>query len=372
MRRIARTAAILVSSSALLVTPGLASAHGTKPTPTPNPVIKSSAVVAPFNLDLFRGKVYVADGFANQVGRLKADGTIAPVVADAPGTSGIAHSRNGRYRAYTVTEGGGPGAITASGLQIAGPRGSLKYADTLAYETAKNPDQKYTYGPTSSDACVVAALGPAYTGIVDSHAYSVAALGKSWILADAGANALLKIDNRGRIKTLAVLPPQPLKITAAVATALELPDCTVGVTYRFEAVPTDVEVGKDGYLYVTTLPGGPETAAAGARGKLWRVNPRTGKARVIATGFAGATNLAIGRKGEIYVAEYFAGKISVVRKGKVRPFLNLYNVVALETGPGGALWAGTTVNLDPTLPPVPGTIVKVTSGKASKKATFRH
>ncbi|MDQ7993913.1 MAG: ScyD/ScyE family protein, partial [Propionicimonas sp.] len=159
MRRLARTAAILVSASALLVTPGLASAH---PSPT-TPVVKSTAVVAPFNLDLFRGKVFVADGFANQVGRLKADGTIATVVADAPGTAGIAHSRDGRYRAYTVTEGGGPGAITASGLRIGGPRGSLVYADTLAFETARNPDQKFIYGPVSTDACVVAALGPAYT-----------------------------------------------------------------------------------------------------------------------------------------------------------------------------------------------------------------
>lgn len=367
MRRPIRTTASLLTAGALLLSPGIASAHPA----TPTPVVKSAAVVAPFNLDIFRGKVYVSDGFANQVGRLKADGTIAAVVADAPGAAGVAHSRDGRYRAFTVTE-GGQGAITDSGLMIHGPRGKQVYADTLAFETAKNPDKKFTYGPNSTDSCVVAALGPAYKGAVDSHAYSVAAVGKAWVVADAGANTLWKIDNRGKVKTLAVLPPHPLRITPAVATALELPDCTVGVTYNFESVPTDVEVGKDGHLYVTTLPGGPETAAAGARGKLWRVNPRNGKAKVVARGFAGATNLAIGKKGEIYVAEYFAGKISVVRKGKVKPFLNLHNVVALESGPGGALWAGTTINLDPTLPPIPGTIVKITNGKTLKRTTFRH
>ena len=368
MRRSVRTAAILFSASALLVTPGIASAV----TPEPTPVVLSTAVVAPFNLDLVGGKLYVADGFANQVGRLRSDGSIATVVADAPGTSGIAHSRNGKYRAYTVTEGGPPAGITASGLRIAGPFGKQVLADTLAYETAKNPDAKYTYGPTSTDACVVAALGPAYQGLVDSHAYSVAAYGKSWVVADAGSNTLWKVDNRGRVRTLAVLPPQPYVITAEGAAALGLPECTVGVTYRFEAVPTDVEVGKDGYLYVTTLPGGPETLALGARGKLWRVNPWTGRARVIAGGFAGATNLAIGKKGEIYVAEYFAGKISVVRKGKVKPFLALHNVVALEAGAAGGLWAGTTINLDPTLPPVPGTIVKIYKGKWSKAGTLKH
>jgi len=371
MRRFARNAAILVSASALLVTPGLASADPVQP----SPIVKSTAVVAPFNLDLFRGGVYVADGFINQVGRLAADGSITPIVPVAPGTSGVAHSKDGRHLAYThtVSVGEGPGVIIESGLRIRGPGGSEVYADTLAYETAKNPDKKYTYGPDSTDACVVAAVGPAYTGLVDSHAYSVAAFGKSWVVADAGANALLKVDKRGTVKKLALLPPHPLKITAAVATALGLPDCTIGVTYRFESVPTDVEVGKDGFLYVTTLPGGPETAALGARGKLWRVNPKTGSVKLIASGFLGATNLALGSKGEIYVAEYFGGRISVVRKGgKVKPYLALHNVVALESGSRGVLWAGTTINLDPSLPPVPGTIVKITNGKPAKKAAFRH
>lgn len=351
------------------MTPGIASAA---PSP-PEPVVRSTAVVAPFNLDLFRGKVYVADGFANQVGRLKADGSIAPVVTDAPGTAGVAHSKNGKYLAYTVTEGGPPEGITMSGLRIKGPRGLVRFVDTLRYETKKNPDAKYTYGPMSDDACVVAALGPQYQGLVDSHAYSVTAYGASWLVADAGSNGILKIDHHGRIRTLATLPPQPYVITAEAAEALDLPDCVVGVTYRFEAVPTDVEVGKDGYLYVTTLPGGPETIALGARGKLWRVNPWNGRARVIASGFAGATNLAIGAKGEIYVAEYFAGRISVVRKGTAKPFLDLHNVVALETGKHGELWAGTTINLDPTLPPVPGTIVKITTkGKWSKAGFLRR
>ena len=103
--------------------------------------------------------------------------------------------------------------------------------------------------------------------------------------------------------------------------ALGLPDCVVGVTYAFESVPTDVEVGRDGSLYVTTLPGGPESPVLGARGAVWKVNPWTGHARKVAGGFLGATNLAIGKHGTIYVAELFAGQISVVKNGSAKPYL---------------------------------------------------
>ncbi|MCI1749356.1 MAG: hypothetical protein LKI24_15640 [Acidipropionibacterium sp.] len=76
----------------------------------------------------------------------------------------------------------------------------------------------------------------------------------------------------------------------------------------------------------------------------------------IATGFSGATNLALGRSGEIYVAELFSGKISVVRHGKKQTFLTLPGVVAVETGRNGSLWAGT---IDMTQQG-PGSIVQVT------------
>lgn len=357
----------------VLATPTMASA-GQKPKPAPDPVVKSSQVVAPFNLDLAGKKVYVADGFVGIVGTLSADGSIAPTANPAPGASGVELSRDGRTLAFTTTE--GEMEITGSGLNLWGPRGSKVYADTLAYETAKNPDQTIAYGVANPSACVSEALTAAgfpvsYTGLVDSHAYSVTQWGRKWVVADAGANALLTVDSRGNVGTLAVLPAQPTTITAAMATALGLPDCVVGVAYRFEAVPTDVEVGRDGMLYVTTLPGGPESPVLGARGALWRVNPWTGTATQIASGFLGATNLAIGQRGEIYVAEYFASTISVVKNGKKSHYLDLTNVVAVESGPGGSLWAGTTISLDPTAPQVPGTIVEIVNGKWHKKATLR-
>ncbi|RZI95570.1 MAG: ScyD/ScyE family protein [Microbacterium sp.] len=376
MKKSRALVAAIAALGLVLATPVMASAHQ-KPRPAPGPVVRSTQVVAPFNLDLAGKKVYVADGFANVVGTLSKDGSIKAVASPAAGAAGVELSRDGKTLAFTTTE-GGQGAITDSGLNLWGPRGSKVYADTLAYETAKNPDSKVTYGVDNPSPCVTDALTAAgfpvsYTGVVDSHAYSVTQWSsKKWIVADAGANALLTVDKRGKVGTLAVLPAQPATITAQMAAAVGLPDCVVGVTYKFEAVPTDVEVGPGGMLYVTTLPGGPEMPAFGARGALWKVNPWSGKITKLADGFAGATNLALGKRGEIYVAEYFAGKITVVKHGKKSTFLDLMNVVAVESGRNGALWAGTTISLDPSAPQVPGTIVEIVKGKWHKKASFRY
>ncbi|MFT4227600.1 ScyD/ScyE family protein [Micropruina sp.] len=357
-----------VSASLLLVVPGVATAG---PEPAAKPVIKSSALAAPFNLDIRGHTVRVADGGLNLVGRLKKDGSIATIAAKQPGASGVATSRNGRWLAFTTTVTNEETfENTASGLHLWGPMGTRIYANTHAYEAKYNPDKVYQYGVKNPSKCVSDTLKAmqfpvSYKGEVDSHAYSVAALKNHWVVADAGANAVFSVSSKGKVSTLAVLPPQPFTFDKASAAALGLPDCFLGVTYAFESVPTDVEVGRDGYLYVTTLPGGPETPALGARGKVYRVNPRTGRATVVASGFLGATNLAIGKRGELYVAEFFGGKITKISHGKRSTLVSLPGVVAVETGPGGSVWAATMGDPDSH---APGTIVKIVKGKAQQQS----
>lgn len=360
-----------LSVSLLLVAQGVANA-GPAAQPTWKPAIKSRALLAPFNLDIRGSTVRVADGFLNKVGRLKKDGSIATIAAKQPGASGIATSRNGKWLAFTTTVTNQETyENTASGLHLWGPMGTRIYANTHAFEAKYNPDKVYSYGIKNPSKCVsdaFKAIGApvSYKGEVDSHAYSVAALGSRWVVADAGANALFSVSASGKVSTLAVLPPQPFTFDKAAADALKLPDCVVGVTYAFESVPTDVEVGRDGYLYVTTLPGGPETPALGARGKVYRVHPRTGKATVVASGFLGATNLAIGKHGAIYVAEFFGGKITKLSLGKRSTLVSLPGVLAVEIGRGGSVWAGTMGDPESH---VPGTIVKIVKGKAAMRST---
>ncbi len=364
-----------VATALLLIPPTTASAGGGHPSRPPTPVVRSDQLGAPFNLDVSGHSVLVADGGLNLVGRLARDGSITTIAADQPGASGIARSEDGKRLAWTTT-------VTdyttfensASGLTIRGPRGRTVYADTHAYETAHNPDSVNHYGVDNPSQCVIDAFTAAgfpydYDGAVDSHAYSVAAYRDGWVVADAGANVLWRIGNDGSIRTLAVLPPQPTTITAEMAAGLGLPDCVVGTTYAFEAVPTDVEVGRNGSLYVTTLPGGPESPVLGARGAVWRVDPRSGSARQVAGGFLGATNLALGRHGEIYVAELFAGQVSVVRHGRSTPWVSLPGVVAVETGPSGDVWAATLGNEDP---PAPGTIVRISGGGTHREGSVNR
>ncbi|MGC3993224.1 MAG: ScyD/ScyE family protein [Propionicimonas sp.] len=335
-------AAVAVASTLVATAP--ADAHTTRKT-SPATTVLTTAIGAPFNLDVRHGRILVADG-AGQIGAVEADGSVSTVVGDVPGASGIATSRNGKSMAYTTSVVEGETTITASGLVITGPKGTIQ-VDTLAYEQANNPDGAIQYGVTNPDSCVTNTLTNAgfpvsYTGAIDSHAYSVAAYHGGWVVADAGANALLRVSRSGKVSTLAVLPAHPTAITQAAADAFGLDACAVGVTYAFESVPTDVEVGPDGFLYVTTLPGGPEDASLGARGKVFRVNPYSGRAVAIASGLLGATNLAFSRGG-LYVTELFAGKVSLIRHGRVSSFLELPGALAVEAGPRGDLYVATGI-----------------------------
>lgn len=353
----ARTALSTLAAGALVLGTALPGTAGGGPSTE----VVTSDVIAPFNLAVDGRNVYVADGFALQVSKLRHGGLV-PVAnpTTAEDVAGIDVNDYGRI-AWTETN---FTAATAT-LEVRGPKGYSLSADLRRLEDVRNPDKRVEYGINGPGPCVRAAFDaigqPAeYTGLVDAHPYAVTAWKDgSWIVADAGGNDLLEVDRRGRVSLLAVLPPQPLTFTADQAAALGLPSCVVGKTFRFEPVPTDVEVGPDGTLYVSTLPGGPEDPSLGARGAVYTVNPSTGKATRMASGFLGATNLAVAKDGTVYVTELFAGQVSRIRHGKVTPFVPIANALSVEVDRGG-LWVGTLAPLGEMGPEGPGTVVRVT------------
>jgi hypothetical protein len=102
-------------------------------------------------------------------------------------------------------------------------------ADITAYEFAANPGG----------------------GPLGSNPYGLLAEPGSRVVADAGANALLRVAANGAVSTLAVFPSRPQGRST-------------------DAVPTAVAVGPDGAYYVSELTGVPFAAGAA---NIYRVVP---------------------------------------------------------------------------------------------------
>lgn len=200
-------------------------------------------------------------------------------------------------------------------------KGELRRVASLrTFEKAENPDGDVTYGaPTLSPDCAADwPTGPdappqMYDGIVESHPYATATSGRPAYVADAAGNTILRVRRDGSVRTVAVLPPIPVEITQELADSIGAPDCAVGHDYLFEPVPTDVEVGPDGLLYVSSLPGGPEDGSV--PGGVFTVDPANGDVDQIATGLVSATGLDVAANGDVFVSELFAGKITRIAAG---------------------------------------------------------
>jgi hypothetical protein len=216
--------------------------------------------------------------------------------------------------------------------------------DTFAYEKVADPDGVFDYGflktPKSCLAQLPKQIPGSYSGRKETHPYATATIANgTTYVADAGANAIFAIAPTGAFSTVAALKPVKVKITRAMAQGAGLPGCVVGKKFALEAVPTDVEVGPDGSLYVTSLPGGPEDGSLGANGRVLQINVATGKATTIVDGLLSPTGVAVASNGDIYVAQLFPSVISKIKAGKskVRPYLEVPMPAAVEVTPTGLL-----------------------------------
>lgn len=234
-----------------------------------------------------------------------------------------------------------------------------KVANLSRHERVRNPDRRVTYGVRGiGDDCAAqfpAEVPASYTGIVESHPYATYQTRRTTYVADAAANAILAVSRHGRVRTVAVLPGSAVMITPELAAGFGIPECAVGEKYWFEGVPTDVERGRHGQLYVTSLPGGPEDPSLGARGSILRVNPWSGSVRRVVRDLMSPTGLAVSPRGRMYVAELFANRISTIRPGShtARPWTE-------QPMPGDVEWSGTglhaTVNVLSGLSGEPGDV----------------
>jgi hypothetical protein len=121
---------------------------------------------------------------------------------------------------------------------------------------------------------------------------------------------------------------------------LGLPACVVGKTFNFEPVPTDVELGRDGLLSVSSLPGGPEDESLGGPGCRVLGEPlhrrgHEGRRRLPRRYEPGdSTRWHHLRR---HVAELFGGRISRVSDGGAVPVVDVPSPAGLEWGERQAL-----------------------------------
>ncbi len=333
----AAAAAVLFAPGAMASSPSPAASPTAAPTASGLSAPLASGLLGPTQLKVARGgSVLLSESFAGNLSKVR-DGKKTVLSGGYDEVNGVALDGYGNVDFTTGSyPGEQPNAAKAAPAPTGGPTTALlrhldphgnvtTLADLGAYERDHNPDAKAKYGfvnlsktcaksfPPPSDEVPPAAPTP---GAIDSHPYSVAALPFGYkVVGDAAGNDLLLVSPSGNITTLAVLPGIPVKVTAAAAKAAGLPACVAGTTYVLEPVPTDVQL-RGINLYITTLPGGPEDGSLGANGSVYEFNLFSRELRRVATGFSGASNLAIGPDGTIYVSELFADRISKIVNGK--------------------------------------------------------
>jgi len=310
----------LVGAGVGAVTSGQAQAQSAE---AAKPTVQTLAkgLISPLSLAVSQdGTRYFSQNFVGLLTRQKPGQKPQVIYSNKEGFEvGAVSERRGRLR-FAISKNARRGVIMAVGNS----GGPYPIANIGVFEKKNNPDAKNSYGFRDLAPECAAQMpegGPpaAYKGIVETHPYATLMTGRTTYVADAAANAIFGIPRPGKVTTVAVMPPMPAKITEPAAEMFGFPDCMIGKKYYFEAVPTDIERGPDGMLYVSTLPGGPEDPSLGARAAIFRVNPRTGKVAKVAGGLLSATGLAVAKNGDIFVAELFNGRISRIKAGTSTP-----------------------------------------------------
>jgi len=270
-----RRSAVIALSAAALAAAALTATPAASADPAPALTPIGGDFVSPLHLAFGPGKtLYVADAFVGSIQKIKwRTGVRTTVFQGGQPLPGIDVASNGAIKAtLSIGDPTQPLPTSLIGVNQAGK--SWKLADLLAYEQANNPDGQNPAAPDSQ-----------------SNPYSVLALKHRTIVADAGANDLLVV-RHGKVSTLTVFPT----FTAEGCGPNNNGDVSC------DPVPTDVELGPDGYLYVSGL-------GAEVEGHIYKVNQWTGQIVQTWGGLPPLTGIAVASDGTIYASSIFAGAI---------------------------------------------------------------
>ncbi len=210
------------------------------------------------------------------------------LVASLPNATDVAAVGVGNV--YAITGGGELGTGAASLYRISNGHAAL-VADLGAFEATVNP----------------------YPAEIESNPFGLTVLnGGGVLVADAGGNSVLYVDNRGRVDWVATLPDE-LVSTANIKSLAGCPAgppevCLLPPMLPAQGVATDVVIGPDGAAYVSELKGFP---APTDESRIWRIAPGSLHAecgtspacQVVADGFTSIVDLNVGPDGTLYVTE---------------------------------------------------------------------
>lgn len=231
-------------------------------------------------------------------------------------------SFQGRRAFVSVGWGGDPAARSQLGDLAAGlgwviqltPSGQWhEVADIGGFESAHNPDD----------------------GADDTNPFGLLVEGSQRFVADAGGNSLLQFQPNGGVSLVATFPETPAPAPFGQA----------------DPVPTEVQRGPDGALYVSTLSGVPFLPGAA---KIYRVGSG-GTPAVYADGFKTITDFTFAPDGGLYVLEYASGpfltppgRVIHVAPNGTRTVITtaLTNPTGILLGSDGAVYVSNFGNLD--------------------------
>jgi len=116
----------------------------------------------------------------------------------------------------------------------------------------------------------------------DANPYGILAAGRSNWVVDAGSNTLDRVTASGHVRVVRFIPNPPAS----------------------DAVPTCIDRGPDGALYIGELTGGGNAPGASI---VWRYDPQHNRLTKWATGLTAVTGCGFGTHGRFYATEFSTG-----------------------------------------------------------------
>ncbi|MDN4173670.1 ScyD/ScyE family protein [Nocardioides sp. SOB77] len=337
MKRTTLAAASVAALALTLPTTGAATAAPAAPAPAADAQVVAKGLLSPLSLAVkSNGTAYVAQNFAGRLMKVRKGEKPVVVATAMEGREIGAVDVTGNVITYAVSWGENEGGIVR---QVRNGR-TRTIGDIGAAERATDPDAGNAYGFQGlEEGCEAPEFTEPRGGVTETHPYATAVAGDTVYVADAGANAVFAVTG-GEVTPVAALPPVAVEVSEEAAAAQEWDPCVAGHTLNLEAVPTDIEVGRDGALYVSSL--GPENPLLGAEGGVFKIDPATGTVTRHVSGFVGVTGLAVATNGDVYVTELFGGAITKVPAGGGdRVVVRRPAMPAAVELKGGSLWATT-------------------------------